>query len=271
MDDNRVVKQFAELKEAGKKALVPFLTAGYPDLETTAAFLSGIEARGVRICELGIPFSDPVADGPTIQASYTATLDHHIKVDDILAMVAGYREQGGAMALLAMVTYSIVYRKDVEKFCQNAKDAGLDGLIVPDIPIEESVALRQAAEKAGLCLVELISPTTPQERRIKIARKATGFVYFMSVAGITGERRELPESTFEAVSELKQYTDNPICIGFGISDPQMVQHASEAGDGAIVGSAIIHKINDGIANGIGSDQLVENVCNFCEELLAPIR
>lgn len=271
MDENRVIRVFTDLKAAGKKALVPFLTAGYPDTDATAALLAGIEDRGVRVCELGIPFSDPIADGPTIQASYTAALENGITVDGILATVSAYRAAGGAMALLAMVSYSIVWRRGVAAFCRDAAAAGFDGLIVPDLPVEESAALADTARSAGLCSVCLISPTTPPARRVALAGQSTGFVYFMSVAGITGERKQLPDEAFAAVRELKQHTDTPVCIGFGISEPAMVQQAAAAGDGAIVGSAIIHRINDGIAAGLPTEKIVETVCDFCAALLEPIR
>ncbi len=154
MQDNRVVNAFAELRSAGEKTLLPFITAGYPDLETTRALLEDVERRGVRICELGIPFSDPIADGPTIQASYTATLETGVTVKDIFEMVREYRasasrERAGTstddLALLAMVSYSIVFRCGAEAFCTEAAEAGFDGLIVPDLPVDEAGAFYRKA------------------------------------------------------------------------------------------------------------------------------
>jgi len=269
VDNNRLITILSEQRSADGGALLPFLTAGYPDVESTGALLEGLEARGVQICELGFPFSDPIADGPTIQASYTRVLDKGITVDNIFDIVRSYRIGGGNMALLAMVSYSIVFRRDPEKFCTDARDAGFDGLIIPDLPLEESDLAAQLAASAGLCNVMLISPTTPPDRRIQLAQASRGFVYFMSIAGITGERKQLPASTLDAVAELKNHTDIPVCIGFGISDARMVKEACTAGDGAIVGSAIIHRINDGVESGASRDEIVESVCDFVSELLAP--
>jgi len=266
---NRLTTLLSENRSAGRKALLPFLTAGYPDLPTTGGMLSALEARGVRICELGFPFSDPIADGPTIQASYTRALETGVTVDGIFDVVRQYRADGGSMALLAMVSYSIVFKRDPRKFCEGARDAGFDGLIIPDLPLEESDTAAQLASGAGLCNVMLISPTTPPERKKQLAAASEGFVYFMSVAGITGERKQLPPETLQSVAELKTHTDTPVCIGFGISDARMVQEACDAGDGAIVGSAIIHRINDGVEAGDAPDAIIESVAEFVSQLLAP--
>ncbi len=270
MDNNRLINAFTELKASNRKALIPFLTSGYPNLETTGAMLAGIEARGGHICELGFPFSDPIADGPTIQASYTRALDSGITVDGIFDVVGKYRAGGGTMAMVAMVSYSIVFRRGVEEFCREASQAGFDGLIVPDLPIEESDRVSVFARENGLCNITLISPTTPKERQIQLVKASSGFVYFMSIAGITGERKQLPDSTLEAVRQLKEQAEVPVCIGFGISDAQMVVDACQAGDGAIVGSAIIHRINDSLDEGKSDEEIVEVVCDFCQELLEPL-
>jgi tryptophan synthase alpha chain len=270
MQDNRIEKVFAQLRSEGRKALLPFLTAGYPDTESTGMMLSDIESRGIRICELGFPFSDPIADGATIQASYTRALEKGVTVQKILDTVGAYREGGGDMGLLAMVSYSIVFRRCPETFCADAAAAGFDGVIVPDLPLEESGDVARIAAGHDLCAVMLISPTTPPERRIELAKASTGFVYFMSVAGITGERKQLPESTFEAVAELRTHVEVPVCIGFGISSAAMVEQACEAGDGAIVGSAIIHRINDAVEQGASREEVVETVGGFVSRLNTPL-
>ncbi len=270
MQDNRIVKNFAELQAAGKKTLLPFLTAGYPDLETTSDILGDIENRGVRICELGVPFSDPIADGPVIQASYTQALAGGVSIAKIFDMVRKYRQAGGGLALLAMVSYSIVFRHDPVTFCTEAVQAGIDGLIVPDLPVDEADTFAMLAESAGLCNVMLIAPTTPEERKIEIAKKSTGFVYYISVSGITGERTKLPPQTISAVAELKKHTDTPISVGFGISNAETVAEVCKAADGAIVGSAIVHKINDAQAAGKPRKETVETVGKFVSELLAPV-
>ena len=281
MQDNRIVNAFAELRTAGKKTLLPFLTAGYPDLKTTALLLGDLEKRGVRICELGIPFSDPIADGPTIQASYTATLETGVTVKDIFEMVREYRvsttrKRKGAgtstngLALLAMVSYSIVFRRGAEAFCAKAAEVGFDGLIVPDLPIDEAAKFGPMAAAHGLCNVMLIAPTTPLQRRGEIAKASTGFVYYISVAGITGERDKMPPETIEAVTELHKHVETPICIGFGVSSPDIVAEVCRAADGAIVGSAIIHRITDAMKDNLPREELVEKVGSFISELLEPI-
>ncbi len=268
LQDNRLVKALAAGRSEGKPALMPFLTAGYPNLEATAALLADFESRGVRIVELGIPFSDPIADGPTIQASYTEALAAGIATDAIFEMVRAYRAGGGPLALVAMVSYSIVYRHGVEPFLRQAAEAGMDGLIVPDLPLEEAGDLERQAAARGLANVMLIAPTTPAQRRLEIAGHSRGFIYYVSVAGITGERDKLPESTIQAVAELRTHTETPICVGFGISNPQTVAHVCEVADGAIVGSAIIHRITD--AKDKPTSDLVAEVGRFVSELIAPV-
>jgi tryptophan synthase alpha chain len=270
LQENRIVKAFSERAAAGKKNLLPFLTAGYPDVDTTAAMLRDFEARGCVLCELGIPYSDPIADGPVIQASMTAALQNGLKVADIFTMVRAYRDAGGAMGLLAMLSYSIVFRRGPAEFCRQAAEAGFDGLIVPDLPLDEAAAFEEIARQAGLCNVMLTSPTTPQDRRIRIARHTSGFLYYMSVAGITGERKTLPPETLQNVAELRTHTDAPICVGFGISSGAMVEEVCRSADGAIVGSAIIHKITDAMNAGADRDGIVRSAGEFVTSLLKPL-
>ncbi|MBN1555166.1 MAG: tryptophan synthase subunit alpha [Phycisphaerae bacterium] len=262
---------FQELRSADKKTLMPFLTAGYPNLETTGLLLREIQRRGAKICELGFPFSDPIADGPTIQASYTEALDAGVTVDGIFDTVRKYRADGGALGLCAMVSYSIVFRRGFAAFCKTAFDAGFDGLIVPDLPLGSEAALAPHVEAAGLCNVMLIAPTTPSQRKVEIAKASRGFVYYISIAGITGERDKLPEETIRSVAELRTHTETPICVGFGISNARTVQHVCEAADGAIVGSAIIHRVTDGMKAGKSNEDIAQTVGEFVEELIAPVK
>ena len=268
LQDNRFLRTFADLQASGAKALMPFLTAGYPNIDATGALLKDFESRGVRICEVGFPFSDPIADGPTIQASYTKALAAGLTVRDILDMVAAYRADGGEMALAAMVSYSIVFRHETEAFLAQLVASGFDACIIPDLPLDEAAVAESLAAAAGLCNVMLIAPTTPPERRVEIARHCRGFTYFVSVTGITGERVSLPPETIAAVAELRKHTDTPICVGFGISNADTVKTVCDAADGAIVGSAIIHRITD--AMDLPTDQMVAKVGDFVSELLAPI-
>ena len=269
LENNRLIQTFAKLRQTGKKTLIPFLTAGYPDLPTTEALLIELEKQGVRICELGIPFSDPIADGPTIQTSYTEALSKGITSKKIFDMVEHYRQQDGKLALVAMVSYSIVFKRGVESYLSEAVKAGFDGIIIPDLPLEEAAELEPTARQHGLANVMLIAPTTPPERRVEIARHSRGFIYYISVAGITGERDRLPEETIQAVAQLRKHTDTPICIGFGISNAETVKHVCQVADGAIVGSAIIHRITDAKDN--PQDELVRKISQFINELIEPIK
>ncbi len=268
LDDNRLVKAFAELRSAGKKAFVPFITAGYPDLAATMALLAEFQRRGVRVCELGIPFSDPVADGPVIQSSYTAALDAGITSDKIVETVRRYRAGGGKLALVAMVSYSIVYRHDVGAYLAELSEAGFDGVIIPDLSLEEAAAVESRASQVGLCNIMLVAPTTPPPRRQEIARHSRGFLYYVSVAGITGQRDQLPEAAIQAVAELRKHTDTPICVGFGISRPETVATVCKVADGAIVGSAIVARV---AAHPGPTDKLVKDTGEFVAELIEPIR
>lgn len=274
LSNNRLVKTFASLRAAGRQTLLPFLTAGFPDLNTTEALLHEFASRGVRVCELGVPFSDPVADGPIIQASYTDALAKGVHVDDIFEMVKRFRaneKSATPLALLAMVSYTIVFRRGVEKFLRQAASAGLDGLIIPDLPLDEAGVIESLAAARGLCNVLLISPTTPPSRRLEIARHSRGFIYYISVSGITGERTKLPPATIRGVAELRRHTDTPVCVGFGISNADTVKTVCAAADGAIVGSAIVHRIGDAARRGLSRKNLVAEVGKFVGELLKPLK
>ena len=270
LDANRLIKTFAELQSANSKTLVPFITAGHPDMETTGALLGDFEARGVRICELGIPYSDPVADGPVIQTSYTKALEAGTTSKSIFAAVSKYRSGGGQLALVAMVSYAIVYRHGVEEYLASARQAGFDGVIIPDLSLEEAGNTERLAAAQALCNVMLVAPTTPPDRRLRIASHCRGFIYYVSVTGITGEREKLPDETIQAVSELRTHTDTPICVGFGISNAATVEHVCQVADGAIVGSAIVRRIQDAAAVGTDRSRLVKQIGEFISELLAPI-
>ena len=275
LENNRIISAFAELRAANKKTVLPFITAGYPNLETTAALLKEFASQGVRICELGIPFSDPVADGPVIQASYTAALDAGVTSDKIFAMVKKFRKSQSAIcnlqfAIIAMVSYSIVFRHGVKEYFRQAKAAGIDGFIIPDLPLDEAAGVEKLASEMGLCNIMLISPTTARKRRLEIAHHSRGFIYYMSVAGITGERKSLPQATIDGVAELRKHTGTPVCVGFGVSNAATVRTVCHVADGAIVGSAIVHRITEALAKKTSRAKLVRQVGDFVGELLEPL-
>jgi tryptophan synthase alpha chain len=234
---------FRNLRSQGRKAFIPFITAGDPDLAFTAAALRELAARGASLCEVGIPYSDPIADGPVIQASYTRALAHKIKVHDILEMARGVHREIDC-PLATMVSYAIVYRHGLAAFVEDAKAAGFAGAIVPDLLVEECGPLREICLQEDFNLIQLVTPTTPRERALRIAKASTGFLYYVSVTGITGERRELPPQLLENVGWLREQTELPICIGFGVSQPEHVAQLAAVADGVIVGSALVRRLAD---------------------------
>ena len=260
---NRIERIFEQHRAAGSRALMPFLTAGDPDLATTASMLAAIERAGGSIVELGIPFSDPIADGPIIQASMARALERQVTPQQVLATVAGARAQL-SIGLVAMVSYSIVYRLGPETFIADAAEAGIDGLIVPDLPLEESDAVCARAAAAKLTCSFLISPTTPLERARALARASSGFVYLVARAGVTGERAELADELPQRIEQIRAVTDLPITVGFGIANADQVREVVRVADAAIVGSAIVRRIAE--HSDLGTNGLVADVESFVRHL-----
>ena len=253
---------FQQLRDEGKKAFIPFVTAGDPSLALTAQVLETLSACGAAIGEVGIPYSDPIADGPVIQASYTRALDSGIRlarIFDTISKVSPKLE----MPLASMVSYSIIQRIGSEKFIDEAQKAGFAGAIVPDLLVEEAHALRNLCQTKDFSLIHLVTPTTPQERMKQIADSSSGFIYFVSVTGITGERTELPPQLLDQVSWLREQTELPICIGFGISKVEHVKKLAPVADGLIVGSAIVRRLAEE-----KGEQRVAKVKQLADELIA---
>ena len=244
---------------AQPSGLWPFIPAGYPSVAFTASLLRGLESLPIRGVEIGFPFSDPIADGPVIQASMSYALDRGIKPSAILNMVAQQRARL-KMGLVAMVSYSIVHRMDSGAFLRDCKAAGIDGVIIPDLPVEESATVRDQVTKADLVCSFLIAPTTPIARAETIARACTGFVYVLSRAGITGERTELPADLPEHIRRLRGVTDLPIAVGFGVSSAEQVAQVVSVADAAIVGSAIMRRVAQQRER--GADAVVTSVADF---------
>jgi tryptophan synthase alpha chain len=216
------------------------------------------------LCELGIPYSDPIADGPVIQASYTRALEKKVKLGQILEM-AGKTVPALAMPVVSMVSYAIIYRHGLEKYVADAKAAGLAGAIVPDLLVEEAGPLAEICRKEDFALVQLVTPTTPRERAMRIAESSSGFLYYVSVTGITGERTQLPADLVDNVSWLRSRTSLPICIGFGISTPEHVKLLSAVADGLIVGSAIVRRVAEAATK--PRDQVIREVGEYVASLL----
>ena len=260
---DKLAAVFAANRAAGRKALAPFVTAGDPDTATTVAVLEAIDRAGASLCELGVPYSDPIADGPVIQSSYTRALGAGITLEGMfgIAREASARVQ---MPILAMASYSLIFRRGIERFVADATAAGLAGFVVPDLPLEESDELDAACRTAGLALVRLVTPTTPPDRAEQIARRSTGFLYCVSVAGVTGARTELPPGLIERIEWLRTKTDVPILVGFGISGPDQVRAVAAVADGVIVGSALVRQVAELASQ--PREQLVAGV----EQFIAPL-
>jgi tryptophan synthase alpha chain len=240
---NPIDTLFQNLKTSGRKAFIPFLTAGDPDLAFTAKLLPQVARAGADLIEVGFPFSDPIADGPVIQASYTRALDRGLKLDEIFATLRNVTSTPGwTTPVVGMVSYSLVYRHGPAKFIEHAKAAGLSGAIVPDLTAEEADEFAKLARDNDFKLVLLVTPTTQPRRVEKIVKLCTGFLYCVSVVGITGERDRLPETLRDYLKSLRVLTDLPLCVGFGVSKPSQARELREIADGVFVGSALVKKL-----------------------------
>ena len=258
---------FAKLRAENRKAFMPFVTAGDPDLEFTKAVIRELDARGCSMCEVGIPYSDPIADGPVIQASYTRALNKKVKLGQIFEMLEEVAPTV-SMPLVTMVSYAIIFRRGLEAYVKRAKQAGISGAIVPDLLAEEAAELSAICKREDFSLIQLVTPMTPKERALKITETSTGFLYYVSVVGITGERTQLPPELVENVGWLRSQTDLPICIGFGINKPEHVKLLGPVSDGLIVGSAIVKRIAS--AADAGVEATVKSVGDYADELLAAL-
>jgi len=264
---NRITQLFSESLH-GRTAFMPFITAGDPDLAMTEQAILALDRAGCDLLELGFPYSDPIADGPVIQASYTRALANSIGVEPIMEMVRRLQPQIN-MPLIGMVSYSIIYRRGIDAFLQMAQAAGLAGLIVPDLPFEELAELAKLAESYQLAISPLVTPLTSKERAGQIAAATTGFVYYVSVLGVTGERSEFETNLGERVRQLRASSGKPVCIGFGISHPEHVERLAPFADGLIVGSAFVKRFAD--VDSLGRDRVIEEITRFAESLQQPLQ
>jgi tryptophan synthase alpha chain len=267
---NPIDAYFHSRRAAIRKAFMPFVTSGDPDLATTERVLPALAEAGAGIIEVGFPFSDPIADGPVIQASYTRALNKGIKLDEVFAAVRRVhsRPDMAQVPLAGMVSYSLVFRRGPERFLEEAKAAGFAGTIVPDLPLEEADQFARLAADRDLKLILLITPTTPRDRAARIAKLSTGFLYCVSVTGITGERDRLPAQLLDQLRWLRQQTHLPLCVGFGVSKPEHVKMLRDVCDGVIVGSALVRRLEQ-----IGarpSEEVIAEVQQYIRGLVAAL-
>ncbi len=239
----RIEKKFSGLKKKGEKALVAYLTAGYPDIRATREIILAFDRAGVDVLELGIPFSDPTADGPIIQGASQAALKNGVTLARILDLVADLRGST-QMPVILFSYYNPIFVFGAERFARQAAANGADGVLVVDLPVEEASELRKSTDEAGLDFITLIAPTTGIDRAKKMVKRASGFIYYISLTGVTGSGRPVLEEIRDKVSALRKMSALPVVAGFGISSPSQAREIAPAADGVVVGSAIVRLIGE---------------------------
>lgn len=242
---NRIEKKFSQLKKSNQKAFIVFITAGYPNLNLTYKLILEFSRIGVDIVELGVPFSDPIADGPVIQESSQVALDNQINLNDIFSLVKRVRKYTD-IPICLMTYYNPIFCFGEERFMNRATAVGVDGVIIPDLPPEEAVSLIKLARKANLDTIFFISPTTTLSRIKFIAKVSRGFIYYVSLTGVTGPRQNLAKDLVTNLKRIKQIISKPVCVGFGVSSSKQIKQIYNLADGVIVGSVIIKKIKENL-------------------------
>ncbi|MEW6715776.1 MAG: tryptophan synthase subunit alpha [Nitrospirota bacterium] len=241
---SRIAQTFNELKRLGKKALIPYIMSGDPSLKATKKFIADLEEAGVDIIELGVPFSDPLADGPTIQRAHERALKNGITLRKVLTLVKEIR-QTTQIPLILMTYYNPVFKFGVDAFVKKAVEAGVDGVIVPDLIPDEADELIDSARQHNLDTIFLLAPTSTPDRIKKVASASTGFIYYVSITGITGGKLSVSKPMKETLSLIKKSSKNPVVVGFGISKPDEAATIAGLSDGVVVGSAIVKLISQG--------------------------
>jgi tryptophan synthase alpha chain len=268
----RIDTRFAELKKQGRSAFVTFLMAGDPDLETSLAIFKALPKAGADLIEIGMPFTDPMADGPAIQASGLRALKAGMTLKKTLAMVREFRKDDATTPLVLMGYYNPIYIYGVDKFLVDAKSAGVDGLIVVDLPPEEDAELCLPAMKAGLNFIRLATPTTDDKRLPAVLANTSGFVYYVSITGITGSASADTGAVTEAVARIKRHTGLPVCVGFGIRTPEAARAIAQSSDGAVVGTALVDALCGSLdAEGRATAKTVDAVAGLVASLAQGVR
>jgi len=270
--EGRIERRFAALRQAGRSGLVTFLTAGDPDRDSSLRVLRGLPAAGADLIELGIPFSDPMADGPAIQRASQRALSAGQTLSGTLSMVAEFRRGDEDTPIILMGYYNPIYVYGVEQFVADAGASGVDGLIIVDLPPEEADELRIPAEAAGIDLIYLTAPTTDDDRLAVVLEHAGGFVYYVSITGITGTASASRADVAAAVERIRRHTALPVAVGFGIRTPEQALTMASAADAAVVGSALVDRLAGHVSeNGSAGPGLVDDVLSFVSELAEGVR
>ena len=270
MVSNRIQSKFAQIKADRRTGLVLFVTAGFPDMQTTEELIPALVEAGADAVEIGVPFSDPLADGATIQASSFHALGQGVTLRDCIDLVSRLRMKIPDTPLILMGYYNPIYSFGLENFCEAAADAQLDGIIVADLPTEESKPLRKRCKEVGLDLIPLLAPTSSESRIAEACMDASGFIYCVSVAGVTGARQTIPSRINDLVADVRKHTQLPIAIGFGVSNREQLKALGKMADAVIVGSALVRTIQDAgngsivtdavrFVRGILGDEQIENI------------
>lgn len=268
----RIETRFAELKKAGRSAFVTYVMAGDPDLTTSLNIVKALPKAGADVIELGIPFTDPMADGPSIQAAGLRALKSGMTLKKTLELVRGFRKDDNVTPLVLMGYYNPIYIYGVDKFLADARTAGVDGLIIVDLPPEEDDELCIPALKAGLNFIRLATPTTDGKRLPAVLANTSGFVYYVSIAGITGAAAADSNAVGEAVARIKQHTKLPICVGFGIRTPEAARAIAEKADGSVVGTALVDALKNSLdAEGRATAKTVNAVAELTAALAQGVK
>ena len=267
----RIARRFQALAAEGRAAFIPFISAGDPDRETSSAILARLPGLGADLIELGMPFSDPMADGPSIQAAGERALAAGQTMADTLEMAASFRAADAETPLVLMGYFNPIYRYGAEAFAADASAAGVDGLIVVDLPPEEDAELRVPAEAAGLALIRLVAPTTDDARLGRILAGCDGFAYYVSVTGITGTKSAMTRDVAAGLERIRKATDLPVAVGFGVRDAGQAAEIASFADAVVVGSAIVQRIESSLADGKAASGTVAAVAALVRELAGGVR
>jgi tryptophan synthase alpha chain len=269
---SRIEERFIALRREGRAGLVTFLTAGDPDADTSARLFAGLAAAGADLIEIGMPFSDPMADGPVIQEAGQRALKQGMTLRGTLAMVRELRRADDATPIVLMGYYNPIYRYGAEKFSRDAVAAGVDGVIIVDLPPEEDLELTRPARAVGLDFVRLATPTSDDRRLPAIVERASGFIYYVAIAGITGTRSADAASVAAAVTRLRRFTDLPVAVGFGIRTPEQAAEVARAADAAVVGSSLVQRLALNLnPDGTAKPGLVDAVLTDVRALTSGVR
>lgn len=264
---NRIVERFARLKREGKKGLVVYIGAGDPNLETTRQLALAFDRIGVDVLELGVPFSDPLADGLVNQLAAQRGLESGTTPAKLLETVASIRQQS-QLPIVLYIYFNLIHRYGLERFIQQAAQAGVDGLLVLDLPPEEGETYEKLMVQAGLCNIYLVAPTTPEDRMELIVKRGRGFIYYVSREGVTGMQQQVSDTIAQMTAQIRAHTDLPIAVGFGISTPEQARLVAQSAEAVVVGSAIVNRIAQQGRSPAGVQQITEFVKSLVQGVKA---